>query len=701
MFKEVPLIRLCINAFLAFVAGCASTETGSPRGSELACIPGATQACLGPGACSGAQLCSANGSGFGACNCGPLGVPGSGGGTGSPVPSGVGGGLNGAGGLSGSGGFNSPTDGTGSAVSGGSASMLPSGGASGAFAACEPAATDPRLIANAEGWISRCTNFAQVQGATYTYASSDSTVTPAPMTPFVTAGDGKLCIKGTGARIIDDDNDGKPEHAKYYGAAMGIDLCATAMDETPPATKFTLGTCPLGTSIKGIRFKITGATFPGEVRVVFTEKGRTESTYVLANEGPNEALFADGKVIFNPIAPGPNLAAIDSIHFMVASNTAAASPFDFCVEELEAIYDSTSAPPPPTPTPTPTPAPGTDVFGTLPTNVSVVEAKQAYDEWKTDYVRMCNGSAYVADPQQSGRAVSEGIGYGMLLAVAHGDKTLFDQLLKFYDDHLNSNGMMKWNIAANCGAAASNSAATDGDLDVAMSLIQASCAFNASYLDRARTSIASIRAAATIVQDGLALLRPGDTFGDKNCLNPSYFSPGYYRAFAQVDSVGAARWSDLARDTYVLFLTNKVAHPVTGLVPNWGNVSGGASSCTNDPNAALYYYDATRTPWRVATDYLWWGIDDAKTLLTRITNWVKQENIALIGDKYSVSGTKLNDFHSPAFVGSLANAAIVDTQITVNNFHQNLKSTRVEEYYPESLRALHLAFGAGLFKRCL
>jgi len=43
----------------------------------------------------------------------------------------------------------------------------------------------------------------------------------------------------------------------------------------------------------------------------------------------------------------------------------------------------------------------------------------------------------------------------------------------------------------------------------------------------------------------------------------------------------------------------------------------------------------------------------------------------------------------------------VDDQATVNSFHQNLKATRVEEYYPESLRALYLAFAAGLSQRCL
>jgi hypothetical protein len=38
-----------------------------------ACIPGATQACVGLGACAGGQACLPDGAGFGPCDCGPPG----------------------------------------------------------------------------------------------------------------------------------------------------------------------------------------------------------------------------------------------------------------------------------------------------------------------------------------------------------------------------------------------------------------------------------------------------------------------------------------------------------------------------------------------------------------------------------------------------------------------------------------------------
>ena len=52
-----------------------SPSPGPPAGVASAapavCVPGATQGCLGPGACSGAQACRDDASGFLPCDCGP------------------------------------------------------------------------------------------------------------------------------------------------------------------------------------------------------------------------------------------------------------------------------------------------------------------------------------------------------------------------------------------------------------------------------------------------------------------------------------------------------------------------------------------------------------------------------------------------------------------------------------------------------
>jgi hypothetical protein len=46
-----------------------STPSAAPAAAKLLCTPGATQRCVGKGACDGGQSCLSDGSGFGACEC--------------------------------------------------------------------------------------------------------------------------------------------------------------------------------------------------------------------------------------------------------------------------------------------------------------------------------------------------------------------------------------------------------------------------------------------------------------------------------------------------------------------------------------------------------------------------------------------------------------------------------------------------------
>jgi hypothetical protein len=43
-----------------------------PAPAALACVPGTTQACVGPGGCSGGQACASDGSRYEVCDCGKV-----------------------------------------------------------------------------------------------------------------------------------------------------------------------------------------------------------------------------------------------------------------------------------------------------------------------------------------------------------------------------------------------------------------------------------------------------------------------------------------------------------------------------------------------------------------------------------------------------------------------------------------------------
>jgi hypothetical protein len=121
-FAAAVLVAACSIVVLSVAsAGCSSDSpagsVGNAAGGGLLCIPGATQACLGPGACKGAQVCRAEGMSFGTCDCGN--------GDGGSASSG---GAGGAGGATGGGGQTTGGSG-GSGGSGGCTTDQDCGGA--------------------------------------------------------------------------------------------------------------------------------------------------------------------------------------------------------------------------------------------------------------------------------------------------------------------------------------------------------------------------------------------------------------------------------------------------------------------------------------------------------------------------------------------------------------------------------------------
>ncbi len=73
VFEGALLSCLCFGLVLG---GCGDSKSESaPNEGPAVCTPGATQSCLGPGACRGAQRCKADGSEWELCDCGTQGAP--------------------------------------------------------------------------------------------------------------------------------------------------------------------------------------------------------------------------------------------------------------------------------------------------------------------------------------------------------------------------------------------------------------------------------------------------------------------------------------------------------------------------------------------------------------------------------------------------------------------------------------------------
>lgn len=122
---------LCV---VSLVGACGSSEDDLAKPGSRVCTPGATQVCVGNGACQGGQVCNAQGTAWGECVCGS----GTGGSAGSSGGAAGGGGSGGGG----SGGASGGTAGsTSSGGVGGAAGSAAAGGTSGAGGSTLPCPT--------------------------------------------------------------------------------------------------------------------------------------------------------------------------------------------------------------------------------------------------------------------------------------------------------------------------------------------------------------------------------------------------------------------------------------------------------------------------------------------------------------------------------------------------------------------------------
>jgi endo-1,4-beta-D-glucanase Y len=343
--------------------------------------------------------------------------------------------------------------------------------------------------------------------------------------------------------------------------------------------------------------------------------------------------------------------------------------------------------------------------GYKPATVSDRDADAAYASFKASFLENCNDGSWRVRWEDPTVTVSEGIAYGMLLTVVHDDRSIFDGLWQYYQHNADKNGLMHWRRTGCPGSQSGDNAATDADLDAAMALVMASRRWSTTpYLAAAQTLVGAIRSFETMAApDGLALLKPGDMFGGADCINVSYFAPAYYRVFAEIEPAQAAFWTKLAADSYAVIA--RVANVSTGLVANWCDENGnsnasGAPGCQYySPNGNIFGSDAVRAPWRIATDYVWYGTAEAQAWLGKLTGFAKGIGIANISKKYQLDGTLVTPtVHSVIAVGAFADAAIAYDQQTVDEFFAEVAAMPVETgYFTTCLRALYVLLPMGRF----
>jgi len=324
---------------------------------------------------------------------------------------------------------------------------------------------------------------------------------------------------------------------------------------------------------------------------------------------------------------------------------------------------------------------------TITTNAAASSAVQAaYSSWKTAFVASAGSGLRVRRPTDGDDTVSEGIAYGMLIAVYMVDRPLFDGLWAYAQSHFTANGLMNWRITAGNQVAPNGmGSASDADEDMAWALIMASGQWSsAKYLEEAKTMISAMRL-HLIAPDGM--LKPGDNWGGSSTTYPDYFSPAYFRVFAEV--TGDANWSGA-----ILNRNYEILDAVSGqygLVPDISNAE-------HQP-MGNYGYDACRTPWRIAMDYCFNGEPRAKAYLDKVAPFFNGIGASNIGDGYSLTGQKTSDNKNMAFIGPAGVSGMAGYQQLLDAaFGFGASGTGGgDQYYPQSLRVVTMLMMSGNF----
>jgi len=333
-----------------------------------------------------------------------------------------------------------------------------------------------------------------------------------------------------------------------------------------------------------------------------------------------------------------------------------------------------------------------------------------------------NNLGLVFDPASQYEAVSEGVGYGLLMAVMMNDKQTFDVIYDAAHEVLldDETGLFHWR-ADNQGNVIGRGSATDADQDIAAALIFAQRRVDAGewvahatrpYGERAHELIDAIWDYS--VADG-RYLKPGPYFGDgQNIVNLSYFSPAWYRLYDSFQET--RRWDAVIDQGYISL--NATPGAPRGLAPDWSDAEGAPAYpyCEQHgrPLEACSYdmrYEAVRVLWRVGLDCLWYGEPRACDWISRAAAFQRQQPDFAFARMYTLDGEPVVDYHDEAMLGMWLAGAVASGDHglaarvgnllqgrAVNAFTGGYWGDTSYYYYNQSLAWFGAALASGQFR---
>jgi oligosaccharide reducing-end xylanase len=322
--------------------------------------------------------------------------------------------------------------------------------------------------------------------------------------------------------------------------------------------------------------------------------------------------------------------------------------------------------------------------------------------------------AYIEDIGNSD-VRTEGMSYGMMIAVQLDKKEEFDRLWKWTKSYMyQTDGPYQGYFAWHCttdGQKLDSNPASDGEEWFATALLFASTRWGDGQ------GIFDYQTQAQEILD--AMLHKEDTQNDlatnmfdlerkqvvfvpkagrdSSFTDPSYHLPAYYELWARSAGQDNEFWMQAAQTSRDFF--KKAAHPDTGLMPDYANFDGTPYGTDDHKD---FRFDAWRTLSNVAVDYAWfaadpWDVEQSN----RVLDFLASQGIASYPNQFTLDGTPLSSDHSTGLVSMAAVAAVAADPEKGKPFVQALWDAQIPagkwRYYDGMLYMLGLLHVSGNF----
>jgi oligosaccharide reducing-end xylanase len=345
-------------------------------------------------------------------------------------------------------------------------------------------------------------------------------------------------------------------------------------------------------------------------------------------------------------------------------------------------------------------------YGYKQAEIDAKVAKAYYDVFEGPnkvYFEVGDSMAYVSDVKNHD-ARTEGLSYGLMVAVQLNKKDVFDRIWRWTTKYLQHHGgprdaYFAWSVEPKSLKHNSEGSASDGELYFITDLLFASNRWGND------TGINYYAEARNILD---AMWKKDGTGGVKNLLNvehklitftpdmggykwtdPSYNLPAFMEVWAEYAKDGHEQFYRDCADSARVYL-HKACHPVTGLNTDYTEFDGKMRTSRWMP--AAFRYDSWRVPMNIAMDYSWFAKDKAwqQDYAKRIQDFLYKEGVDTFVDQYNTDGTRPEFIlqaggfkklrHSIGFVATAATTAIMSAQPKSSAFVDALWNAKLEPY---------------------